>query len=77
MYVYRRWIAHERELSKEALKCEEIMERIEETQVMKTMTILNPFYPQLMKEFIVNIPKEFNKVGSYVGCLCAYSMFFV
>lgn len=61
--MYHRKISLERELLKEALKCYEIMEVLEDTRVKKTMSDIGPYYPKLVKEFIVNFPKGFNDVG--------------
>lgn len=54
----------ERELPKEALKYEEIVELLVDAQIMNIMSNLGPYYPMLVKEFILNIPKDFNIVGS-------------
>lgn len=62
--MYHRKISLERELLKEALKCYEIMEVLEDARVKKTMFDIGPYYPKLVKEFIVNFPKGFNDVGS-------------
>lgn len=56
-------MASERELSKEQFKCEEIVELILDVYIMKTIPNLHSYYPKLLKEFIINIPKNFNKVG--------------
>lgn len=61
MYHWR--MASERELSEEQLKCEEIFELILDVYIMKTIPNLRSYYPKILKEFIVNIPKNFNKVG--------------
>lgn len=63
-FVYHRRIVPERELSKEALKCEEIVEVLEDAQIIKIVSNIRPFYPELVKEFIINIPKKFNNAGS-------------
>jgi hypothetical protein len=57
-FVYQRRIAHERELSQEALNCKEIMEYIEAAKLMKSVTNLGVCYERLVKEFIVNITDE-------------------
>jgi hypothetical protein len=54
-YVYQRRIAQERELNKQALECEEIMELLEAAELMKTVKDLGDCYEMLVKEFIVNI----------------------
>lgn len=41
-YMYHRRIAPKREMSKEALKCEEIVELLEDAQVMKIVACLIP-----------------------------------
>lgn len=57
-YVYYKRIALERELSKKALRFEEIVELLEDAQVMKNVTCLSPLCPKLVNEFIFNILKE-------------------
>lgn len=61
-YVYHRRIAGEREISEEAMKCEEIIELLQDSQVMKNVFGLS--HCRLVKKFIVNISKDFNKYGS-------------
>lgn len=62
-YVYHKIFFLENELPEEALKCKEIIEVLQDAKVMKTIAGLSPFYPQLVKEFIMNILEEFNKAG--------------
>lgn len=80
-YVYHRKIAIEKELSEEAMKCEEIIKLLQDAQVMEIVTGLSSFYPQLVKEFIVNISKDFKKVDSnyyrkvhVCGCCIGFSL---
>ncbi|MCI28940.1 envelope-like protein, partial [Trifolium medium] len=77
-YVYQRRITHERELSREALECKEVMELLESANMMKTVTNIESCYERLVKEFIVNISEdcsegseEFRKV--YVRGRCVNS----
>ena len=55
-FIYHRRLALERELSKEALKIEEVMKMIKEAGLLKTMCKLGDCYEKLVKEFLVNIP---------------------
>jgi hypothetical protein len=48
----------ERELGKEALEIEVVMELIKEAGLMKTVCNLGDCYEKLVKEFLVNIPDE-------------------
>jgi hypothetical protein len=57
-FVYHRRIAHERELSQEALNCQAIIELIEVVELMKTIQNLGNCYEKLVKEFIVNISND-------------------
>ncbi|CAI8602437.1 unnamed protein product [Vicia faba] len=59
-HVYHMIISSERELSKEALKCYEIMELLEDAYFKKIVSGIIPFHPNMVKEFIVNLPKGFN-----------------
>lgn len=63
-YVYHKRISPKRELSKDVFKCYEIMELLEDAQVKKIMSNIGHFYPNLVKEFIVNLPIGFNDAGS-------------
>lgn len=56
--VYHRRITPKRELSKEALKCEEIFELLDDAQIMKIVRGLSPYYIKLDKKFIINIHKN-------------------
>ncbi|XP_057444731.1 uncharacterized protein LOC130736974 [Lotus japonicus] len=53
-----RRIVVERELSEEALSYTEIIDVIEKTELMKTVTGLDNFFIQLIRELIVNIPSD-------------------
>lgn len=50
-YVIQRRVALERELGKDALKCNEFMDLIEVVGLMKTVTHFGPCYENLVKEF--------------------------
>lgn len=54
-YVIHMRVALERELSKDALKCKEVIELIEAAGLMKTVTQFGPCYESLVKEFVVTI----------------------
>ncbi|CAJ2628872.1 unnamed protein product [Trifolium pratense] len=57
-YIYQRRLAVERELTKDALKCQDIFDYIKEAGLMKTVCDFSPCYELLVKEFLVNIPEE-------------------
>ena len=61
--MFQRRITHERELSKEAIDCQEIMDLLKDDGVMKTVSDVGPCYEKLVKEFIVNISDECNVGG--------------
>lgn len=63
-YVYHVRIASERDLSKEALKCYEIMELLEDAQIKKVVSDIGSLYPKLFKESTVDMPKGINDEGS-------------
>ncbi|XP_050920099.1 uncharacterized protein LOC127137709 [Lathyrus oleraceus] len=54
-YVIQMRIALERELGKDALKCNEVVELIEAVRLMKTVTKFGPSYESLVKDFVVTI----------------------
>ncbi|XP_045791568.1 uncharacterized protein LOC123886280 [Trifolium pratense] len=57
-YIYKRRLAVERELTKDALKCQDIFHLIKEAGLLKTVADFSPCYELLVKEFLVNIPEE-------------------
>ncbi|XP_045791770.1 uncharacterized protein LOC123886497 [Trifolium pratense] len=57
-YIYQRRLAVERELTKDALKCQDILDYIKEAGLLKTVCDSSPCYELLVKEFLVNIPEE-------------------
>jgi hypothetical protein len=57
-FIYHRRLALERELSDEALKIEELMSLIKEAGMEKTVCKLGECYEKLVREFLVNIPKD-------------------
>jgi len=54
-FIYHRTLALERELGKEVLELEVVMEYIKEACLIKTLCNLGECYEQLIKEFLVNI----------------------
>lgn len=60
MFVYHIRIPLEREISKETLKFHVVVYILKVAQIMKTRSNIRPFYPKLVNEFSVNLPKEFN-----------------
>lgn len=57
-FVYQRKLALERELGKDVVEYKEVMGLIQEVGLMKSVTGFGKCYEMLVKEFIVNIPKE-------------------
>lgn len=55
-YVIQGRLALESELSKDVLKCKEVVEVTEVVGLMKTVTQFGPCYESLVKEFVVTIP---------------------
>ena len=56
--MVNRRLTLERELSKEALQCKEVMKLIKHDGLMKTVHGLGSCYEKLVKEFLVNIPED-------------------
>ncbi|XP_045791567.1 eukaryotic translation initiation factor 5B-like [Trifolium pratense] len=56
--VKKRRLAVERELTKDALKCQVIIHLIKQAGLLKTVADISPCYELLVKEFLVNIPQE-------------------
>lgn len=57
-YVYLRRVAGERGLGKDALKIKEVMKMISNAGLMRTVSGIAKCYDILVKEFIVNIPRD-------------------
>ncbi|XP_045791226.1 uncharacterized protein LOC123885934 [Trifolium pratense] len=57
-YIYQRRLDMERELTKDALKCQDIFHYIKEAGLLKTVGDFSPCYELLVKEFLVNIPEK-------------------
>jgi hypothetical protein len=57
-FVYHMRLALERELSKEALEIDAVIELIKGAGLMKTVCNLGDCYEKLVKEFLVNIPDD-------------------
>ena len=58
--VQKQVIFPERELSENAKEMPEIMDLLEQAKLMQTVTNIGPYFPLLVKEFIVNLPSSFN-----------------
>lgn len=56
--MINRRLALERELSKEALQCKDVMKLIKHAGLMKTVSGLGDCYEKVVKEFLVNIPED-------------------
>jgi len=59
-YIFHRRLALERELGKEAVKMTDVMDMIKEAGLLKTVSNLGNCYEKLVKEFLVNISKEYD-----------------
>ncbi|XP_045794053.1 uncharacterized protein LOC123888927 [Trifolium pratense] len=57
-FVVKRRMAIERNLTEELLKCQDIVNLIEEAGLMKTVSELGKCYDKLTREFLVNIPAD-------------------
>ncbi|MCI32441.1 envelope-like protein, partial [Trifolium medium] len=57
-FVFHRRLALERELGKEALECEEVVNLIKEAGLLNTVWGIGDCYEKLVKEFLVNIPED-------------------
>ncbi|XP_050938842.1 uncharacterized protein LOC127148689 [Cucumis melo] len=62
-FVQRR-IAYEVNISDKHHSCVSIMNLIEKAGLSKTISDEGPFYPQLIREFIINFPADFNDPSS-------------
>ncbi|TYK04270.1 envelope-like protein [Cucumis melo var. makuwa] len=59
-FVVQRRIADEVNISDKHHSCVSIMNLIAKAGLSKTISDVGPFYPQLIKEFVVNLPADFN-----------------
>ncbi|MCH79488.1 envelope-like protein [Trifolium medium] len=57
-FVYFRRLAVERELTRDALKSQDIFDLIKDAGLLKTISEFSACYELLVKEFLVNIPEE-------------------
>ncbi|XP_045791756.1 uncharacterized protein LOC123886483 [Trifolium pratense] len=64
-FVFNRRLSVERNLSKDFLKCKELMELISAAGLMKTVKALGVCYEKLVKEFLVNIGEDCNDPTSH------------
>lgn len=56
--MFQRRIYRERELRKESIDCQEIVDFLKEVGLMKIVSDIGPWYEKLVNEFIVNIYDE-------------------
>ncbi|KAA0042905.1 putative mitochondrial protein [Cucumis melo var. makuwa] len=59
-FMVQRPLAAEVNVSNKHQSCMSIMDLIKRAGLTKTISNVSPFYPQLIREFIVNFPDEFN-----------------
>lgn len=64
-FVFHIRLTREREFSIDAQKCSEIMDFLSDTQLLKTMMNIRPYYLKFVKEFVVDLTSDFNYVESY------------
>ena len=60
----QRCIADEVNVSSKHHSCLRVMDLIVKTGFSKTISNVGSFYPELIREFIVNLPSEFNNPSS-------------
>uniref|UniRef100_A0A9I9ECN8 Putative plant transposon protein domain-containing protein n=1 Tax=Cucumis melo TaxID=3656 RepID=A0A9I9ECN8_CUCME len=63
-FVGQQRIADEVNVSDKHHSCVSIMNLIEKAGLSKTISDVGPFYPQLIREFVVNLPTDFNDPSS-------------
>ncbi|XP_008465030.1 uncharacterized protein LOC103502746 [Cucumis melo] len=63
-FVMQKRIVDEVNISDKHQSCMSIMDLIHKAGLEKTISDVGPFYPQLIREFIVNLPNEFNNPSS-------------
>ncbi|TYK27067.1 uncharacterized protein E5676_scaffold95G00660 [Cucumis melo var. makuwa] len=63
-FVMQRRIVDAVNISDKYQSCMSIMDLIHKAGLEKTISNVGPFYPQLIREFIVNLPDEFNDPSS-------------
>lgn len=63
-YIVKRNIVDEKKLSKRAQECIKIMELILNSGLERTILNLGPYYPHIVREFIVNLSPNFDNSTS-------------
>ncbi|TYK14492.1 uncharacterized protein E5676_scaffold15G00030 [Cucumis melo var. makuwa] len=63
-FVMQKRIVDKVNISDKHQSCMSIMDLIHKAGLEKTISDVGPFYPQLISEFIVNLPNEFNNPSS-------------
>ena len=58
-YIFHRRLGLERELGMEAVKMEEVMSMIKEAGLLKTVCNIGNCYEKLVREFLVNVPRDY------------------
>ncbi|XP_038904247.1 uncharacterized protein LOC120090596 [Benincasa hispida] len=59
-FVVQRCIVDEKTFSDQTKSCLKIMDLLQHVGLLKTVVNLSPFYPQLLRELIVNLPSKFD-----------------
>jgi hypothetical protein len=57
-YIFHRRLAVERELGKEAMEMEQVISMIKEAGLLKTVCNIGNCYEKLVREFLVNMPRD-------------------
>ncbi|XP_050888881.1 uncharacterized protein LOC127094053 [Lathyrus oleraceus] len=70
-----RRVAIERELGQEAVEVKEVIDLIKNAGLIKTVVTLPQCYEGLVKEFIVNIPKDIHDKNSRESCKSSHMLF--
>lgn len=64
-FVFHCNIFAEYELVKNAQECAEIMQLLSDAQLIKIVIGISPYYPKLVKEFVMDLPTSINKPDSH------------
>ena len=62
--MFHRKIYPDKDLSKDDLKIEVVMELLSDAQLLEAVTWIGPYYPKLVKECIVNLSSSINQPDS-------------
>ncbi|KAA0059849.1 uncharacterized protein E5676_scaffold184G00510 [Cucumis melo var. makuwa] len=63
-FAVQRWITDELNILDKHQSCVSVMNLIAKAELSKTISDVGSFYPQLIREFVVNLPTDFNDPSS-------------